>query len=105
MGLCDNCKYYRVCGDDDRIVECKVKEMELNIQQFGGRGASSSSNIGAGSYTYNKNGNNLSVKVIERKGDKLLVRVAGKGSNGAFFDGSPQTISINSPLAKGMKRK
>lgn len=105
MGLCDNCKYYRVCGDDDRIVECKGKEIKLDIQRFGGRGASSSSRIGAGGYTYKENGYDLSVKVIEKKGNKLLVRVAGKGSNGAFFDGSPQTISINSPLAKGMKRK
>lgn len=82
----------------------KRKELKLDIQLFGGRGASSSSKITPGKYIYNDKGFDLSVRVIERNKDKLLVRVAGTGENGTFFDGSPQTISVNSPLAKGLKK-
>lgn len=65
----------------------------------------SNKSITKGDYTYTKNGANMTVKVLDVSGDKVLIRASGKGPNGGFFDGSPQTASINSPLIKGMIKK
>lgn len=104
MSECKNCKCFDMCGDDERKTICKGKILNLNIQQFGSRGAYSSSKITPGSYSYKKNGMDLNVNIRSVKNGKIIGSVVGKGANSSFFDSGIQEIPKNSPLLKGMKR-
>lgn len=73
---------------------------------MGGRGANvSNTKVTKGDYTYTKNGANLTIKITDVKGNKILAKVAGYGPNGAFFDGNIVTTTPESEMVKGMRRK
>lgn len=41
MSVCKNCKFYNACGSNKRKELCNGYELKLDIQKFGGRGATS----------------------------------------------------------------
>ena len=72
---------------------------------MGGRGASSGGTIKAGDYEYTKGGANMSIRVMDVKGNKILARVAGYGPSGGFFNGNIVEATPDSEMIKGMRRK
>lgn len=77
--------------------------MILNIQLFGGRGASSSG-ITKGNYLYTRNGANLSVKVLDVSKKGVLIETSGTLANGQIMEGK-RTAGFNSPIIKNMVKQ
>ena len=77
--------------------------MKLEIQLFGGRGASSSS-ITKGTYLYTSKGANLSVKVLDVSKKGILIETSGTLANGQIMEGK-RTASLNSPIIKNMVKQ
>ena len=68
--------------------------------------SSSGTNIKkGGTYTYNKNGINLSIKVLDIKGNDILISETGIGPGGAEFNDNRIVVNKNAEVIKGMEKK